>query len=85
MEVPTTQAYVGLRDPSSASAPEAEQVNVLPVTTPLAGDITAVVMVGAVFSTVTLVEALADVPTESVTVAVQVILSPTSMSEASTE
>ena len=70
--------------PSSASEPVAEQVKLLPTTTPEEGDMTAVVIEGAVFSTVTLAEELAVAPWESVAVEVQVMLEPTSVSEAET-
>ena len=71
-------------DPSSASEPVAEQVSRLPTTTPEDGLIDAVVMLGAVFSTVTLAVEVAVAPEVSVAVAVQVMLEPTSVSEALT-
>ena len=56
----------------------------LPTTTPEDGEIAAAVIVGAVFSTVTLADELTDNPSESVAVAVHVMLEPTSVSEAVT-
>ena len=53
-----------------------------PTTTPELGAITAVVMVGAVFSTSTLAEDVAVDPLESVAVAVQVMVEPTLISTA---
>ena len=70
--------------PSSASDPVAEQVTVLPITTPEEGEMDAVVIVGAVLSTLTLVLVVADEPSESVAEAVHVTLDPTSVSEAVT-
>ena len=71
--------------PSSASVDTAEQVNVEPTTTPLLGEILALLLnVGAVFPTVTVSVLVALELLESVAVAVHVILSPTSISEAVT-
>ena len=70
--------------PSSESEPVAEQVRVLPTTTPEEGDMEAEVIVGAVLSTVTLDVVVAAEPSESVAVAVQVMVSPTSVSVAVT-
>ena len=55
---PTVQAYVGVSEPSSASAPVAEQVSEVPTTTLELGEMLAVVMVGAVLPTETLAEEL---------------------------
>jgi len=81
---PTVQAYVGVSDPSSASEPVAEQVRVVPTTIPELGEMLAVVIDGAVFSTVTLVEEVAVAAEVSVAVAVQVTEEPTSVSDALT-
>ena len=51
----------------------AEHVRLLPTTTPVDGERVGVAMVGAVFSTLTLTDAAAVAPLESVAVAVQVI------------
>ena len=56
------------------------QLNVLPTTTPLLGVICTVPTDGAVFSTLTLAVELAVEPLESVAVAVQVTVDPTSVS-----
>ena len=71
-------------DPSSASDPVAEQVSRDPTTTPEDGDIAALLMVGAVFSTTTLASEVTLAPLESDAVAVQVIIDPTSVSAAVT-
>ena len=71
-------------DPSSASVPVAEQVSVLPTTTAKEGEMVAVVMVGTVFDTLTLVEEIAVKPDESVAVAVHEIEVPTFTSIAAT-
>ena len=81
---PTVHSYAGVTDPSSASEPVAEQLRVFPTTTPDEGDIAAVVIVGAVFSTETSTDELAVEPEESVAVAEQVIVEPTSVSEEET-
>lgn len=81
---PTVHSYVGDSDPSSASEPVAEQLRVFPTTTPDDGEIAAAVMVGAVFSTETSADELAEKPEESVAVAEQVIVDPTSVSEEET-
>ena len=80
---PMVQAYVGVRDPSSASVAVAEQVRALPTTLEL-GDMLAVVIVGAVFPTKTLAVDVTDELLVSVAVAVQVTESPTSVSLAVT-
>ena len=71
-------------EPSSASEPVAEQVNVLPTETPVLGEIDAVVIDGTVFSTLTLAESESADPLESVAVAVHVTDEPTSVSDALT-
>ena len=71
--------------PSSTSVAVAEHVSSVPVTTELLGEMdAAVVNVGAVFSTVTEAMLVMVTASESVAVAVQVMLSPTSVSEAET-
>lgn len=77
---PTAQVYVGVRDPSSVSLAVVMHVSVLPTTTPDEGEMVGVAMVGAVFSTLTLIDEEAEEPSESVAVAVQVTLEPTSVS-----
>ena len=63
----------------------AEQVSSVPVTILVVGEMdAAVVNVGAVFSTVTEAELVMLSPSASVAVAVQVMLSPTSVSEEDT-
>ena len=73
-----------MTDPSSASVPVAEQVRPLPTTTLEEGDMEALEIVGAVFSTLTLAEEVAVELSESVAVAVHVIDEPTSVSDADT-
>ena len=73
-----------MRDPSSTSVPVAEQVSSDPTTIPDVGDMTAVVIVGEVFSTVTVAVALTEEPEESDAEAVQVTDEPTLVSEAVT-
>ena len=63
--------YAGVRVPSSASLPDAEQVNVVPTTTLEVGEIDGVPTIGGVFSTVTDAEADIDEELLSVAVAVQ--------------
>ena len=70
--------------PSSASDPLAVHVSVVPTTTLVEGETVAVVMVGAVLLTLTLAVALLDAAELSVAVAVQTMLSPTSVSAADT-
>ena len=84
MDDPTVQAYVGVIDPSSESVPDAEHPSVLPTTIPEEGAMMADVIVGAVFSTSTLADEVAAEPLESVAVAVQMIVEPTSVSAAVT-
>ena len=63
--------------PSSKSDEEAEQVNNVPVVTPLLGEIATLLKDGALFATVTEVDVLdTDAPLLSVVVAVQMIVSP---------
>ena len=64
MKIRRSRHRLVLSFPSSASAPVAEQLRSDPTTTPEVGDMTAEVMVGAVFSTVTLAEALTEEPAE---------------------
>ena len=78
------QAYVGVRDPSSASVAVAEQVRALPTTTLELGDMLAVVIVGAVFPTETLAVDVTDELLVSVAVAVHVTVDPTLVSDAVT-
>ena len=62
----------------------AEQPIVVPTTMPELGVRLGVETLGALFSTSTLAEEETDDPAESVAVAVQVMVSPTSVSEAVT-
>ena len=71
-------------EPSLISDAVAEQFRLLPTTMLVEGLMVAELMVGAVFSTLTLVEELAVAPLESVAVAVQVTLAPTFASDAAT-
>ena len=73
-----------MRLPSSTSEAEAEQLRVLPTTTPELGEMLALPMEGAVFSTVTDAVDVAVAALESVAVAVQVMVDPTSVSAADT-
>lgn len=68
-------------DPSSLSDAVAEQLRLLPTTMLELGEIAAVLIVGAVFSTSTVAVLDAVDPLVSVTVAEQVIVDPTSVSE----
>ena len=70
--------------PSSESDPDAEQLSKLSTATDEDGDISAVVIVGAVFSTMTSASDVVLAPLESVAVAVQVMIDPTSVSAAVT-
>ena len=70
--------------PSSTSDPVAEQLRVVPTTTFELGLTVVEVMVGEVLLTVTVVEEVAEPPSESVAVAVQVTMDPTLVSEAVT-
>ena len=71
-------------EPSSASELDAAQVKSESTITPEEGEIVADVIVGAVFSTLTKADDVADAPELSVTEAVQRIESETSISLAST-
>ena len=68
--------------PSSASAPVAEQVRPLPTTIPELGEMLEELMVGEVFPTLTVVAEVVESPSESVAVAVQAMVEPTSVSVA---
>ena len=69
---PTLHSYVGVSTPSSISVAAAEQVNVVPVKTPVLGLITAgLEKVGDVLMTVSVVVLCPIPPLESVAVTVQ--------------
>ena len=64
-------------DPWSTSLAVAEQLRLVPTTTPLEGEIAAAEMVGAVLITLTVAVADAADPLESVAVAVHLMVDPT--------
>ena len=73
-----------MRVPSSTSEAAAEQLRVLPTTTPVLGLIVGVPTDGAVFSMLTVAVEVAVTPLESVAVAVHVRVEPTLVSAAET-
>ena len=81
--LPFVHTKVGVREPSSISEAVAKQVNSESTTTPMLGEIEALTLKeGLLFSTVTDALLVADSPSESVAVVVQVMVFPTSESVA---